>query len=57
MGIQGDFVFIIRLVLSELGYDGERRKKLAEDGVQFMALILFWFCCTRRVRKVKIQRS
>lgn len=44
MGIQADFVFIITLVLSELGYDDDRRKKLAEDGVQFMALILFWFC-------------
>jgi hypothetical protein len=39
------FVFIITLVLSELGYGGERRKKLAEDDVQFVALILFWFCC------------
>jgi len=44
LGIQADFVFIITLVLSELGYDDDRRKKLAEDGVQFMALILFWFC-------------
>jgi hypothetical protein len=38
-------VLIITLVLSELGYDGDSRKKLAADGVRFMALILFWFCC------------
>jgi hypothetical protein len=45
LGIQDDFVFIIKLVLSDLGYNGDRRKKLAEDGVQFIALILFSFCC------------